>query len=64
MDEIEGQKEEVLKLIMEKNSQIKDMEAELEKLIKEKKKNVPMEVIPPNLVPLTGINTTKTTTTT
>jgi hypothetical protein len=34
MAETEGQKEEMLKLIMEKNVQIKDMEAELDKLVK------------------------------
>ena len=36
MAETEGHKEEMLKLIMEQNAQIKEMEADLEKLIKEK----------------------------
>jgi hypothetical protein len=63
MAETEGHKEEMLKLIMEQNAQIKEMEAELEKLVKEKEKNVPMEVIPLNAVPITGISTTTTTTT-
>jgi ribosomal protein L25 (general stress protein Ctc) len=34
--DIEGEKDEILKLIMEQNSQLKEMEAEMEKLVKEK----------------------------
>jgi hypothetical protein len=34
--EMEGHKEEMLKLIMEQNATIREMEAEMEKLIKEK----------------------------
>jgi hypothetical protein len=64
MAETEGQKEEMLKLIMEQNAQIKEMEAELDKLVKEKEQNVPMEVIPLNAVPITGVSTTTTTSTT
>jgi hypothetical protein len=63
MAETEGHKEEMLKLIMEQNAQIKEMEVELEKLIKEKEQNVPMAVIPLNVVPIIGISTTTTTTT-
>jgi hypothetical protein len=62
MAETRGQKEEMLKLIMEKNVQIKEMEAKLEKLVKEKEKNVPMAVIPLNAVPITGISIKTTTT--
>jgi hypothetical protein len=51
--EIEGEKEELLKLIMEQNAQIKDMEAEMELLVKEKEKETPMEVILLSEVPLT-----------
>ena len=58
MVESEGHKEEMLKLIMEQNALVKEMEAELDKLVKEKEQNVPMEVIPLNAVPLTGISTT------
>ena len=36
VDEIEGHKEEMLKVIMEQNAQIREMEAEMDKLIKEK----------------------------
>jgi hypothetical protein len=34
------------------------MEAELEKLLKEKEQSKPMEVIPLSTVPLTGVSTT------
>jgi hypothetical protein len=53
MVEIEGEKEEMLKLIMEQNAQIKEMEAELARLVKEKEHTTPMEVIPLSAVPLT-----------
>jgi len=36
IEETEGEKDEMLKLIMEKNAQLKEMEAEMEKLVKEK----------------------------
>jgi ParB-like chromosome segregation protein Spo0J len=64
MAETEGHKEEMLKLIMEQNAQIKEMEVELDKLVKEKEQSVPMTVIPLQAVPLTGVSTTSTTTTT
>jgi hypothetical protein len=41
MAETEGEKEEMLKLIMEHNAQIKEMEAELERLVKEKEQKHP-----------------------
>jgi hypothetical protein len=59
--ETEGEKDEMLKLIMEQNAQLKEMEAELEKLLKEKEQGKPMEVIPLSTVPLTGVSTTSTT---
>jgi hypothetical protein len=61
MAETEGHKEEMLKLIMEQNDQIKEMEAEMEMLVKEKEQNVPMAVIPLNAFPIIGTNTTTTT---
>jgi hypothetical protein len=64
MVETGDHKEEILKLIMEQNAQLKEMEAELENIVKEKEKNVPMDVIPLYAVPLTGVSTTTTTTTT
>jgi hypothetical protein len=59
--ETEGEKDEMLKLIMEQNAQLKEMEAELERLVKEKEQSMPMEVIPLSAVPLTGVSTTSTT---
>jgi hypothetical protein len=50
----------MLKLIMEQNAQLKEMEAELERLLKEKEQSKPMEVIPLSVVPLTGVITTST----
>jgi hypothetical protein len=64
MDESEGHKEEMLKLIMEKNAKIKEMESYLDKLVKGKEKSVKMVVIPLEAVPLIGFSTTATTTTT
>jgi hypothetical protein len=64
MVESEGHKEEMMKLIMDQNAQIKEMEDELDKLFKEKEQSVPMAVIPLNAFPLTGVITTSTTTTT
>jgi hypothetical protein len=48
----------MLRLIMEQNAQLKEMEAELEMLLKEKEQSKPMEVIPLSTVPLTGVSTT------
>jgi DNA repair ATPase RecN len=39
------------------------MQAELDKIFKEKDQNVPMEVIPLNSFPITGVNTAMTTST-
>jgi hypothetical protein len=64
MAETEGHKEEMLKLIMEHNAQIKEMEVELEKLVKEKEQSVPMTVIPLQEVPITRFSTVSTTPTT
>jgi hypothetical protein len=51
----------MLKLIMEQNTQLKEMEAELERLVKEKEQSTPMEVIPLSAVPLPGVSTASTT---
>jgi hypothetical protein len=51
----------MLKLIMEQNAQLKEMEVELENLLKEKKQSKPMEVIPLSTVPLIGVSTTSAT---
>jgi hypothetical protein len=59
--ETEGEKDEMFKLIMEQNAQLKEMEVELEKLLKEKEQSKPMEVIPLSAVPLAGVSTTPAT---
>jgi DNA-binding transcriptional MerR regulator len=56
--ETEGEKDEMLRLIMEHNAQLKEMEAELERLVKEKEQSKPIEVIPLSTVPLIGVSTT------
>jgi hypothetical protein len=58
--ETEGEKDEMLRLIMEQNAQLKEMEAELERLLKEKEQSKPMEVIPLSTVPLIGVSTAST----
>ena len=55
--EIEWEKDEMLRLIMEQNAQLKEMEVELERILKEKEKSKPMEVIPLSTFPLTGVST-------
>jgi hypothetical protein len=47
----------MLKLLMEQNEQLKEMEAEIERLLKEKEKMKPMEVIPLSAIPISGAST-------
>jgi len=51
--ETECHKEEILKLIMEQNAQIREMEEEMDKSIKEKEQSVHMAIIPLETIPLT-----------
>ena len=51
----------MLKLLMEQNAQLKEMEAEMEKLLKEKEQLKPMEVIPLSAIPILGVITTSVT---
>jgi ParB-like chromosome segregation protein Spo0J len=60
MAETEGHKEKTLKLIIEQNAQIKEMEVELEKLVKEKEQSVPMTVILLQAVPIIGVSIVST----
>jgi hypothetical protein len=46
----------MLKLLMEQNAQLKEMEAEMEKLIKEKEQLKLMEVIPLSSIPISGVS--------
>jgi hypothetical protein len=55
--EKEGEKDEMLKLLMEQNAQLKEMEAEMERLLKQKEQLKPMEVIPLTAIPISGTNT-------
>jgi hypothetical protein len=60
--ETEGHKEEMLKLIMEHNAQIREIEVEMDKLLKDKEHSVNMAIIPLEAVPLIGIRTIEATT--
>ena len=51
----------MLKLLMEQNGQLKEMEAEMEKLVKEKEQLKLMEVIPLSAIPILGVSTTSVT---
>jgi hypothetical protein len=51
----------MLKLLMEQNAQLKEMEAEMERLLKEKEQMKPMEVIPLSAIPISGLSTTTVT---
>ena len=62
--ETERHKEEKLNLIMEQNAQIREMEEEMDKLIKEKEKNVQLAMITVEAVPLIRIKTAKRSTST
>jgi len=50
--EREGEKDEMLKLLMEQSAQLKEMEAEMERLLKEKEQAKPMEGIPLSSIPI------------
>ena len=48
----------MLKLLMEQNAPLKEMEEEMEKLVKEKEQLKPMEVIPLSAFLLSEVSTT------
>ena len=56
--EKEGEKDEMLKLLMEQNAQLKEMAAEMEILLKEKEQAKPMEGIPLNVIPISTATVT------
>jgi hypothetical protein len=60
--EKEGEKDEMLKLLMEQNAQLREMEAEMEILLKEKEQMKPMEVIPLSVILISGASTVAVTT--
>ena len=51
----------MLKLLLEQNAQLKEMEAEMERLLKEKEQAKPMEGIPLSAIPIAGLSTTTVT---
>ena len=50
--EREGEKDEMLRLLMEQTAQLKEMEAEMERLLKEREQAKPMEGVPLSVVPI------------
>lgn len=48
----------MMKLIIDQNTQIRQMEAELEKLVKEKEDNLKIVVVPLDVVPLSQLPST------
>ena len=60
MGDTESQKDQdMLKLIMDQNAQIRNMEAELEKLVKEKEHNAQLALVPLEAIPITTIPQTR-----
>jgi hypothetical protein len=59
--EKEGEKDELLKLLLEQNAQLKEMESEMERLLKEKEQAKTMESIPLSAIPIAGLSTTTVT---
>jgi hypothetical protein len=55
--EKEGEKDEMLRLLMEQNAQLREMEAEMENLLKEKEQTKMMEGIPLSAIPIAGLST-------
>lgn len=58
IEEGETQKVDIMKLIVDQNIQIKQMETDLEKLIKEKEDSVNMAIVPLDDVPLSQLPST------
>lgn len=62
IEEIEVQKSDMMKIIMEQNLRIKQMEEQMEKLVKDKeeamkKENIPLDVVPLGAIPMTKVST-------
>jgi hypothetical protein len=53
----EGEKDEMLRLLMEQSAQLREMEAEMEKLLKEKEKTKIVEGVTLSAIPIVGLNT-------
>lgn len=63
IEEIETQQANMMKLIMEQSAQLKKMETDMEKIIKEKEQASKMAVVPLEALPITTIPTTTSSTT-
>jgi hypothetical protein len=55
--EKDNEKDEMMKLLMEQNAQLKEMEAEMERLLREKEQTNTMEGIPLSAIPIAGLST-------
>jgi hypothetical protein len=55
--EREGKKDEMLRLLMDQSAQLKEMEAEMEKLLKEKEQMKTVEGITLSAIPIAGLST-------
>jgi hypothetical protein len=55
--EREGEKDEMLRLLMDQSAQLKEMEAEMEKLLKEKEQTKTVEGITLSAIPIAGLST-------
>ena len=62
IEESEAPKEDVMKLIIEQNIQIRKMEVEMEKLIKEKEDSLKMAIAPLDSLPISQLPSTGATT--
>jgi hypothetical protein len=59
--EREGEKDEMMRLLMEQNAQLREMEAEMEKLLKEREQANTVEAIPLSAIPIAGLSMAKMT---
>jgi hypothetical protein len=55
--EREGEKDEMLRLLMDQSAQLREMEAEMEKLLKEKEQTKTVEGITLSVIPIAGLST-------
>jgi hypothetical protein len=60
--EREGEKDEILRLLMDQSAQLREMEAKMEKLLKEKEQTKTVEGITLSAIPIAGLSTTTVTT--
>jgi hypothetical protein len=61
--ERQGKKDEMLRLLMEQSAQLREMEAEMEKLLKEKEQTKTVEGITLSAIPIAGLSTATATVT-